>query len=28
LRLDDQELVNDVLKAQTRLSRRIKRPRC
>lgn len=28
LRLDDQELVSDVLKAQTRLSRRYRRPRC
>jgi hypothetical protein len=28
LRLDDQELVSDVLKAQTRLSRRCRRPRC
>jgi hypothetical protein len=27
LRLEDQELVNDVLKAQTRLSRRVHRPR-
>jgi hypothetical protein len=28
LRLGDQGLVNDVLKAQTRLSRRCRRPRC
>jgi Tfp pilus assembly protein PilF len=27
LRLEDQELVNDVLKAQTRLSRGVRRPR-
>jgi uncharacterized protein HemY len=27
LQLDDQEIVNDVLKAQTRLSRRVRRPR-
>jgi len=28
LRLDDQELVNDVIKVQTRLSRGCRRPRC